>query len=137
MNGGHAGGMKIVYIAGPYNGPDYHRIEENIGQARKAAAFLAENGIGFFCPHLNSAHFEVITPNVGEAYWREMDLKFLPMCDAMLMLDRWEESSGADTERYEFEVRFPDRPVFYWETNYELLHWAQAAAPDQSAEAHP
>jgi len=96
--------MKIVYIAGPYMGKthdsySYHEIERNIGAAREAAAALVREGYGFFCPHLNSAHFEVITPEVEADFWRDMDLCLLKAADAVLMLPRWESSRGAGAER--------------------------------------
>ena len=70
-----------VYIAGPYRGAQgehdysvYYEIDCNIARARAAAVYLAERDIPFFCPHLNSCHFEVIAPSVSPAYWYRMDL---------------------------------------------------------------
>ena len=78
----------FVYIAGPYSGRthdynSYNEIEINISKAREAAKFLAENGIPFFCPHANSAHFEVITPSVGLDYWYKMDNIFVDLSSAI------------------------------------------------------
>ncbi len=122
--------MKRVYIAGPYMGADYNEIDQHIRDAEEAAIWLANNGIGFFCAHTHTAHFEV-KAKAGEAFYRELDMTFLAECDAMLMLPDWESSRGANAEMYEFEVRFPDRSVFYWEHEYErdevtaaLLSWA-------------
>ena len=95
--------MKYVYIAGPYRGrthdyQSYCEIDANINQARLAAAALAEAGIGFFAPHLHSAHFEVIAPHATPEFWYELDMRFLEMCDAILLLPRWSESRGAKAE---------------------------------------
>lgn len=93
--------MKIVYIAGPYGNPKtgYHKIDRNIAQAREAADWLANlGGIGYFCPHLNSAHFEVIAPDVDNDYWLEMDKEILRRCDAILMIQDWNISKGAMAE---------------------------------------
>ena len=90
--------MKIVYIAGPYgDSGGYLAIERNIARAREAAVFLAERGIGFFCPHLNSAHFECIIEQPTE-FWYEMDLRLLDACDAILMVEGWQNSNGARAE---------------------------------------
>lgn len=90
--------MKIVYIAGPYRGRDYLAIDRNIAAAREAAAFLAEHNVGFFCPHLHSSHFEVVTPDVAPEFWLDLDLQFLRACDAMYLLPDWERSIGTRAE---------------------------------------
>jgi hypothetical protein len=106
--------MKVIYIAGPYAAqfhPSYHQVERNIAAAREMAAWLAEHGYGFFCPHLNRAHFEVITPNVPTRFWRQLDLRFLIVCDGLITLDNWQYSDGAQAEVYEAECA--DLPVFH------------------------
>lgn len=92
--------MKIIYIAGSYGDTGgYLAIDRNIARAREVAADLADHGYGYYCPHLNSAHFEVITPGVDTDFWYDMDLRFLEVADAMLMLEGWECSKGATCER--------------------------------------
>lgn len=94
----------FVYIAGPYRGEathdaeGYFKIDANINRAKEAAATLAQLGIPYFCPHLNSAHFEVITPDVTPAYWLKMDMVFVDLAAALLILDGWEESEGTQGE---------------------------------------
>jgi hypothetical protein len=100
--------MIVVYLAGPYTGPTHdHRsylaIERHIMQAREAAAWCVQQGYGFFCPHLHSAHFECITPDAPPEYWYALDLRFLPVCDAVLLLPGWEQSQGALREKAEAE----------------------------------
>lgn len=122
--------MKIVYIAGPYSDKDgYLAIDRNIALAREAAAWLASNGIGFVCPHLNSAHFEAIVPEVPVDFWYEMDLRILKSCDAMLMLPFSDYSTGAIRERYDFET-MERGPVFEWDEDFptDLLAWARGEA---------
>ncbi len=96
----------FVFIAGPYKGVNkphdysaYEDIDRNISRARYWAAELARRGIYFFCPHLNSAHFEVITPEVPDTYWYHLDLDILKSASAILMIPGWEESQGAQRER--------------------------------------
>lgn len=108
--------MKYVYIAGPYSGKhhdyrSYFEIDAHIRQAQQAAAELARAGVGFFCPHGHSAHFEVITPEVLPSYWYELDEYFLSACDAILMLPGWERSQGSRGERDLSKV--VGRPIFY------------------------
>ncbi len=91
--------MKIIFIAGPYTGKTHFEVTLNIATAAKAAAELALHGYGFFCPHLHSAHFDVIVPEVPESFWRELGLKFLELCDGMLMVGEWQNSAGACAER--------------------------------------
>ena len=83
----------IVYIAGPYRAPTEHGVQQNIDRARAAAIEIAEMGLGFFCPHLNSAHMGGVIPDDD---WIEMDLVFLrDCCKAILMLDGWDKSEGS------------------------------------------
>lgn len=116
--------MKIVYIAGPYgDAGGYLAIERNIAKARDAAAWLASNGLGYYCPHLNSAHFEAIVPNVPVEFWYAMDLALMPIADALLVLDGWTESKGTQAEIVEWAHTC--KPLFYHEHDKELLlDWA-------------
>ncbi len=117
-----------VYVAGPYMGQkrlhdfrDYEEIDRNISRAREAAAFLANSNVPYFCPHLNSAHFEVITPNVKPEYWYQMDIELLKPASAILLLGGWEDSKGTLKE---IEVaRELHIPVFYPEERDELVEW--------------
>lgn len=117
--------LKYVYIAGPYRGKthdfrSYFEINRNIVQAEEAFAALAQAGIGAFCPHTHSAHFEIKAPDAPPEYWYELDVHFLDACDAILMLDRWEESTGSKKEREYMLLR--NKPVLY--SVDEALDWA-------------
>jgi len=94
--------MRIVYLAGPYrgktrDGASYNEIEANIRQAEKAAIALWDAGFGVFCPHLNTAHFEVKSTTPPELYL-QADLRMLDACTDILMLPGWKESAGAKRE---------------------------------------
>ncbi len=93
----------IVFISGPYqgqshDGDSYLEIEDNINEARHVAVYLAKKGLGFFCPHLNSAHFEVMAPEATVDYWYDMDISILRGCDAIVLLPTWQSSKGAIAE---------------------------------------
>lgn len=96
--------MKFVYIAGPYRAATTQDISGYIYMAARALKRLAEMGVGGFCPHLNSAHFETYTPTVPASYWLEMDMHFLDACDAILMLPGSTRSEGAIQERARAEA---------------------------------
>lgn len=95
----------FVYIAGQYQKPggthdhsSYFDIDANINKAREWAAKFARSRIPFFCPHLNSAHFEVITPEVPATFWYQMDLEILAMARAVFLMPGWQDSKGAQEE---------------------------------------
>ena len=119
--------LTYVYIAGPYRGKathdhrGYFEIDANINRAQKATVTLARLGIPYFCPHLNSAHFEVIAPDVKPEYWYQMDIELLKPASAMLLLEGWEKSSGTLKEiAIAHELRIP---VFYPDERDELVEW--------------
>lgn len=96
----------FVFLSGPYKDiktrtrdwTAYADIDVNINEARRWAAQMATEGIPYFCPHLNSAHMEVIVPGVPEAFWLQMDLEILDHAAAIFLLPNWRESQGARAE---------------------------------------
>ncbi len=92
--------MKLIYISGPHIGSTYHQTEAYITYAREWAEKLAHAGHAFYCPHLNTAHFDTISPDVPESFWREMNANILRRCDAVLLLPGWdnEEATRRDVE---------------------------------------
>ena len=121
-----------VYIAGPYmakgGGHDwayYPEIDEHINEARRWAIKLVDNRIPYFCPHLNSAHFEVFCPAAKPEFWYNLDNLFLPPASALLLIPGWLDSRGARDERglaeslgipcYNYGEFY--ELVAYWETN--------------------
>ena len=92
--------MKLIYITGPNVGSSYHQTEAYITYAREWAEKLARAGYAFYCPHLNTAHFDIIAPDVPEAFWREMNLNILRRCDAALLVPGWDndEATRRDVE---------------------------------------
>ena len=96
----------FVYCAGPYRGKDalahdytaYHNIDVHINEAHRWASRLAEDGIFYFSPHLNSAHMEVTAPSATPAFWLELDFEFLKDAWCLFLLPGWRESEGTRAE---------------------------------------
>lgn len=86
--------IRTVFIAGPYIGEDYNEIDEHIRAAEKVAIQIWNDGMAAFCPHLNTAHFEV-KAKVPEDNYKEFDLRILGSCDALLTMPDWKASKGA------------------------------------------
>lgn len=116
--------MKLVYIAGPYTAPTYREREQNIDAARSAAIWCAQNLIGYFCPHLNSAHMDLYAPETPITFWYEMDWQFADCCDAILLIDGWHNSHGASLELNLFECQ--GKPSFNFPEECNLiLEWGK------------
>ena len=122
----------FVFIAGPYQakggGHDaahWYEIDAHINEARLWATKLVNQKIPFFCPHMNSAHMEVIAPEAGTQYWYDLDNLFLPQASALLLIPRWLESVGAVAEnRLAKNLGIPcyihsrfNELVYDWKTN--------------------
>lgn len=95
-----------VYIAGPYrekggghSWAHWYEIDRHINEARNWAVKLTNAKIPFFCPHMNSAHMEVLAPNAGTEFWYNLDNLFLDQASALLLIPEWENSKGATDER--------------------------------------
>jgi len=93
----------ILYISGPYSAGNGRTVEENIAVARSYAAAAWRQGWAAFCPHLNTAYFETLCPEIPHSDWIDGDITILRMLNpcraAMLMLPNWQESAGARLER--------------------------------------
>lgn len=115
--------MPVCYIAGPYRAkpdPHDHWVQEcNIRKAEGVAHRVWQIGCAAVTPHLNTAHFQGSLP---DSVWLDGDLAILAKCDAVVMVDGWEESMGATIEQ-QFAL---DRgiPVFY--SLAELEEWVRA-----------
>jgi len=119
--------MKIVFIAGPYFGDgDKGKIQGNIRHAEKYQIALANAGVGFFCPHNHTEHFE-IKATANEDFYREMDMIFLrKIADAVMAIPGWETSLGSRAE-IEF-AKSKGLPIFYPQSPAnleEIIDWAK------------
>ena len=87
--------MKVVYIAGPYRGPNAWEIEQNIRRAEELALEVWKRGAMAHCPHTNTRHFQGALP---DEVWLLGGLELLRRCDAVLLTPDWERSTGAREE---------------------------------------
>jgi nucleoside 2-deoxyribosyltransferase len=100
--------MKAVYVAGPFRGPNSWEIEENIRRAERLALEVWRMGAAALCPHTNTRFFQGAA---DDSVWLDGDLELLARCDAVVMTDDWERSTGAKAEeRFAVERGIP---VFY------------------------
>ena len=118
-------GTSFVYIAGPYRPASgehdwrvYEEIDRNISHARWWAARLAADGIPYFCPHMNSAHMEVLAPSAPPEFWYNLDMLFLERAWALLLIPGWRGSRGARAER---DFARDHKMRIYTEFTYERL----------------
>ena len=87
--------MKLVYIAGPYRGPNTWAIEQNIRRAEDAAAQVWSAGLAALCPHANSRHMDGVTTDEN---FLDGTMEMLRRCDAVLLVEGWQKSSGSRAE---------------------------------------
>jgi hypothetical protein len=87
--------VKVIYVAGPFRGPDSWAIENNIRRAEALALEAWRLGAAVICPHTNTRFFQGAAP---DHLWLDGDLAILRKCDAILMTPDWERSSGARAE---------------------------------------
>lgn len=108
----------LVYTAGPYSGKDGNEINANILKARESAIKLWEYGFAVICPHQNTARFEIDCHIPYEDYIIG-DLRILEQCDALFMIEGWEQSEGAKKEHdhaisLEIPVFTDIHKIFMW-----------------------
>jgi hypothetical protein len=111
--------VKVVYIAGPFRGPNTWEIEQNIRRAEALALEVWRLGAACICPHTNTRFYQGAAP---DNIWLEGDLEIVRRCDAVLMTPDWQRSSGA---RGEYDLAFSlEIPIFF--SLYSLSSWVQS-----------
>jgi hypothetical protein len=87
--------MKLIYIAGPFRAANYWLQEQNIRRAETAALEVWKLGTAVICPHANTRFFQGAVP---DHVWLDGDLEIIRRCDALLLVEGWENSVGARGE---------------------------------------
>ena len=118
--------MKVIYVAGPFRGPNSWEIEENIRRAERLALQVWRLGAACICPHTNTRFFQGAA---DDAVWLNGDLAIVGKCDGVMLTEDWQRSSGARAEVEYAEAR--SIPVFL--TLEDLAHWLNAVELAQPA----
>jgi hypothetical protein len=92
--------MRVVYVAGPFRGKSSWEIELNIRHAEELSLEVWRLGAAAICPHTNTRFFQGAAP---DEVWLSGDLEILNRCDAVILTDNWDRSSGARKEKEEAE----------------------------------
>lgn len=120
--------MKVIYVAGPFRGPNSWEIEENIRRAERLSLEVWRLGAAAVCPHTNTRFFQGAAP---DDVWLDGDLAILAKCDGILMTSDWERSNGARAE-----LRFAEsRGIPSFLTLEDLACWLNACERTAEAEA--
>jgi hypothetical protein len=106
----------VVYIAGPFRSASFYvegqqdswGIMQNVMAAASLSLGVWRLGAVGLCPHMNTFCFQNAAP---DDVWLDGDLALLAKCEAVLMTDDWQRSSGARAE--ETFARERGIPVFY------------------------
>jgi nucleoside 2-deoxyribosyltransferase len=92
--------LKRIYVAGPYSATDIIQSLENITRGQRVATVLLLNGYTPFCPFLDYQLFLQLRhgEHITKQQIRDYSLEWLKLCDAMVVLDGWENSDGTKRE---------------------------------------
>ena len=84
-----------------------YSVEENVAAGLKVYLDLLRAGIPAFCPHLGGA-FPSAWADVPWETWLDYDLAVIDRSTHVLMLPRWQESTGAQKEHdYAMQIGKP------------------------------
>ena len=108
--------MPIIYVAGPFRGENSWEMEQNIRRAETLALEVWRMGVAAICPHANTRFYQGAAP---DNVWLEGDLEMVRRCDAVLLVEGWEKSTGTLGEIKEADAA--GIPVF--KTLAELFQW--------------
>jgi len=108
---------KVVFLAGPFRGPNAWAVECNIRAAEVVLHKLLSNNILAYCPHTHTRFFDGALPD--EVYLKH-GLEMLKRCDAVYAMSDWNNSTGTQAELRQAKIE--GIPVLY--SFQEVLAWA-------------
>jgi hypothetical protein len=113
---------KVVYVAGPYSAPTAWQREQNIRRAEALTLELWERGVPAICVHaIARNYFGAVSERLAVA----IDDALLDRCDAVLLVEGWEHSTGTLAEIKRATAAF--MPIFQPDQRHECVQWAFAA----------
>lgn len=123
--GGGEARVKVVYIAGPFRGPNSWAVEQNIRNAENMAFEVASAGCMPLCPHTMTRFFN---GTLTDEFWLGGALDLLRRCDAILLLPGWWGSVGSVAERVEaIRIGLPVLHGMYGCNGF--VAWSEAGRP--------
>ena len=87
--------IRVIYIAGPFRAKTQWGIMKNVRKAEDASLKLWKLGYAVICPHTMTQHFQDECP---DEVWLNGCLDLLKRCDAIFLVEGWQESEGALAE---------------------------------------
>ena len=87
----------FVYLSGPLTAKHGYTVEENVAAATKVYWECLRRGVPAFCPHLSAAFPSAF--DIDYTVWIEYDYRIIERSTHVLLLPRWEQSSGALLEK--------------------------------------
>lgn len=108
--------IPVVYVAGPFRGKDHYAIHKNVERAEALSHEVWAIGAAAICPHTMTQHFQDSLP---DEVWLKGDIELLRRCDALVLVEGYERSSGTKAEvAYALDHNIP---VFF--SVEELAQW--------------
>lgn len=90
--------MKLIYIAGPFRGPNAWVVESNIRCAEMVGMSVASLGGVPVIPH---TMYRFWNGTLTDEFWLNATLDILRRCDGAVFVDGWEQSAGSVAEHKE------------------------------------
>lgn len=88
-----------IYVAGPYTANSQEEINRNIERADETGKQLVMKGHYPFIPHKQTAQWEK-DERLTYEHFIALDLAWIEVCDAIIMIGDWKNSNGAREEYY-------------------------------------
>lgn len=86
----------LVYLSGPITAKDGYSVEQNVASALAVLLDCTRRGVPAIAPQLGAAFPSAF--DIDYETWMRYDFAVIDRCTHMLMLPRWETSSGAVRE---------------------------------------